>query len=282
VTYNPTFNPTRPAADLPSQVNASRGQPSRPHANVVGETNISGARPVPHTPDQRKQSKRPNLSPDEQAFVDAYAENGGDALQAYEATKPNPHLSHKAKAQLAGMMLRREKVKRAIAPLHDAAARAVSATLERYAVNKATIAAALARLAFSDIRDVVSLEHMPVLTKSGDPVLDRDKRPVMRQVLALKDFSSLSASAAYAIASAYQNERGMLRVTMCDKLAALRQLVALSGLAGPGGISEGAGDVIEGTKSTGPAPVYLTVTRAAASMPQASPVLATAARVNRR
>src|SRR5271155_5838227 len=82
----------------------------------------------------KTERKKFRLSPDEQAFVDAYAENGGDALQAYEATKPNPNLSHKAKAHLATMMLRRDKVKRAIAPLHDAAARAVSATLERYAV----------------------------------------------------------------------------------------------------------------------------------------------------
>jgi hypothetical protein len=226
----------------------------------------------------RSAARKFKLDPIEQAFVDAYAANGGDMLAAYDIASPKPELSNRARAQLASMMMRRGKVKRAIAPLHDAAARAVATTLEKYAVTRATIAQALARLAFSDIRDFVVLEHVPRMTSRNTPVLDKDNRPVMQQVLRVRDFAALSPSQSYAICEVHQLESGAIKVKLESKLTALRQLVALMGLAGAGDVS--AGDTIEGEKSTGPAPVYLTVTRAASpGLPAASPVLTTARRV---
>ncbi len=228
--------------------------------------------------DRRNAARRFRLEPDEQAFVDAYAQNGGDQLAAFDATKPDPAFSQATKAHLAAMMMKRGRVKRAIAPLHDAAARAVATTLEKYAVTRATIAQALARLAFSDIRDFVVLEHVPRMTSRNSPVLDKDNRPVMQQVLRVRDFAALSPSQSYAIAEVWQTETGMIKVKLESKLTALRQLVELMGLKAAGDI--GAGDTIEGDKSTGPAPVYLTVTRAASpGLPAASPVLTTARRV---
>lgn len=155
-------------------------------------------------------------------FVKTYLANGGDSTAAYRlAYKPggNPRNHNVAarktlQAPAVALILGRAKTK---------ATELISDELiNRYAVDQAAIAAALARLSFSEIGDVCTLENEIYADDKG--------MPKAKQVLRVKNFSAMDASQRFAISKIKQDKDGQVSIELHDKRQSLVDLARVMGL----------------------------------------------------
>src|ERR1035437_9941542 len=161
-----------------------------------------------------------NLTVKQAGFVQEYLRNGGNASAAYRLIykpKSSPSVIGVSASKLS-------RSKRVAAAIRDAKGlgRTVpvgSEVANRYAVDQAAIASALARLSFANITDVCSLE-----TERGE-----DGKPGVQR-LRVRDFSLLDHNSTFAIAEVEQHADGRVRVKMYDKRQALVNLAQVMGL----------------------------------------------------
>ena len=160
-----------------------------------------------------------DLTAKQSAFVAEYLRNGGNASAAYRLvynSKSNRSVIGVAASKLA----RSPSVAAAIRHARGLGREIASGEVaNRYAVDQAAIASALARLSFANITDVCSLE-----TERGE-----DGKPGVQR-LRVRDFSLLDHNSTFAIAEVEQHADGRVRVKMYDKRQALVNLAQVMGL----------------------------------------------------
>ena len=118
----------------------------------------------------------------QQAFVVEFLANGGNATAAYLKAYPNTKSERTASAQGARLK-RRPLVAQQLAAALAASERAVQIAVDRYQITAERLADTMARLAFTDMRQVVD-----VVTSTG-----KDGKP--RQEIRMKDFNQIDAGA---------------------------------------------------------------------------------------
>lgn len=144
--------------------------------------------------------------------------NGGNTTKAIRIIFPETEISGHALHTLAQRIRRTEIVKRMMAEAEAAAARSLALAVERFAASQDRTAEELARVAFSQFRDVATIETVT------DP-----KTKQRRQVVTVRDSALISDDAHRAIAKVTQHADGRITVDMHDKLTALRDLARLKG-----------------------------------------------------
>ncbi|MCJ2069394.1 terminase small subunit [Methylobacterium sp. J-030] len=168
------------------------------------------------------------LNPRQHAFVRAFlvGETAGIASASAVAAGYS--------ADSAPDLMKNPSVVKAIA---DAQAEAAAAT----GITMARVAAELARIGFSDLREV--LQWRTLIIETGDENDDGEPITKVSTELVLKDWAELSPSAAACISEIKRSRDGSITVKLHPKVAALVELgrhlglptkVALSGSSGEG------------------------------------------------
>jgi phage terminase small subunit len=123
----------------------------------------------------------------------------------------------------ASRLLRRDKVRAAIAAADAKAGATVALAIDRYAVSRERIVRELARMAFSDIRQIARFgpQHRIVTMHDGTQV-----KTAGVSIIASHE---LDDDAAVAIAEVSEGQHG-IRVKLVDKRAALIDLAKLTGI----------------------------------------------------
>ena len=120
---------------------------------------------MPVLDDFRKPNGRPRkLTAIERAFVKAYLANGGDRLAAYAAAVPDSIANANTRNTTSKLILARPVVRHAIDQAQRVGVERVSEVARSYAIDQENIAMAMARLAYSSIADVCTLEHEQAFT----------------------------------------------------------------------------------------------------------------------
>jgi hypothetical protein len=159
----------------------------------------------------------PSLNPRQQAFLDTLLVNGGNASAAYRAVYGDKR--NAAAVNTAASKLRHHPL---IAPrLAEVAthnARAVAAAVDRYGITADHIADALARLAFTEVRQVAVWRTEPK-TEDGPA----------RQMLKVIDSDQIDPDAHQAISEVRIDDKGRITVKLYNKSEALMNLARLKG-----------------------------------------------------
>jgi phage terminase small subunit len=95
----------------------------------------------------------------------------------------------------------------------------VEAVLDRYAITADRLAEEMARLAFTELRQVVDVRT------ETDPASGK-----RRQRVTLRDFSAIDADAHRALVEVKQSASGEVSVKLADKRGAIMDLARLKGL----------------------------------------------------
>ena len=156
------------------------------------------------------------LTSRQRAFVAEFIANGGNATAAYRKEYPNTKGEKTASAQ--GARLKRHPlIAQQLLAAQIATERAVQIAVDRYQITAGRVADAMARLAFTDMRQVVDV----VTTTAED-----GKR---RQEIRVKDFAAIDADAHQAIVEVKRSASGEITVRLADKRAAAMDLARLRG-----------------------------------------------------
>lgn len=151
---------------------------------------------------RRKPAATDGLTEKERKIVAAYAANGHNGQEAYRKGAGSKGNDATCKNQFYKLVKHKPTFRAAIEAIEAAAQAAKDAVIERYAVTEANVLEGLARLAFSDMRDV--------LTWDG-------------RTVGLKSSVDLGDAAAFAVVEVSQTEHG-IRIKLGDKRAALVDL----------------------------------------------------------
>jgi phage terminase small subunit len=148
-------------------------------------------------------------NPRHELFAQALA-TGKTADQAYKDAVYKPDRAHASRLAANGPI--QARVDELLAP-----------ALEKAGVTVERIMAELARVAFSNITDIVSWRSGLV----EETIPDEEgggTRTVLKSAVTVLDSETLSADAVAAVAEVSQTDRGGIRVKMRDKLGALEKL----------------------------------------------------------
>lgn len=149
-----------------------------------------------------------------QAFVVAYLENGGNAAAAYRIAYPK---SGEASVKgNASRLTRHPLIAEAIGRARASTVTAVEHAVERYAITQERLADLMARLCFTELRQVADVSTEVVDGK-------------VRQVVKVKDFSDIDADAHMALVEVRRSAGGEVSVKLPDKRAAAMDLARLKG-----------------------------------------------------
>ena len=154
---------------------------------------------------------RLRLTPNQQEFLRLLVEQGETPTNAYRLAY-NDKAQAKVISSKATRLRRHPVIAAALAEAHRAQARAVDVAIERYSVTADRVADAMARLAFTDLKQIVD-----VRTVNG------------RRVVDVKDFSDIDGDAHQAIAEVRKTAGGELTVKLFNKREALMDLARLKG-----------------------------------------------------
>lgn len=165
-------------------------------------------------------------------FVEEYLSNGGNASAAYR-TAFNAKGTAQSVAGQAVTLKKHPKVARALAEAEHLALAAVNKALTRYAIDQDALAEKMARLAFTDLRQVVTLysTHDPKLGPDGKPVIGGDGKPVTvrHQHLEVLDFDKIDIDAHQALTEIKRAAGGEITVKLADKRQAMMDLARIKG-----------------------------------------------------
>lgn len=145
------------------------------------------------------------------AFVEELLRNGGNRSAAYRFAFPNAGSTHAARVN-ASALAKRPHVARAIAMAEAEGEAAIEAAVGRYAITAERIADELARLAFTRMDQLATIELV-------------DGRQVMR----VREWSDVDREAIAAVSRVKRLADGSLVVELGDKRAALMDLARLKG-----------------------------------------------------
>jgi hypothetical protein len=159
---------------------------------------------------------RRQLTAKQQIFLHELLANGGNAACAYRVAFPDNSTASSVSAA-ASRLRRHPLIVEALATAEAASAQAVAVAVDRYRITAERVADAMARLAFTDMRQVVD-----VITTTG-----HDGRP--RQEIKVKDFSQIDADAHQAIVEVKRSASGEITVKLADKRQAAMDLARLKG-----------------------------------------------------
>lgn len=165
------------------------------------------------------------LSSKQAAFVRLYLSNGGNATQAYKLAY-QPKGDPKTFGQLAHAVFKSATVGRALGIARQRSTELISTEIvNRYAIDQAAIAAALARLSFSEIGDVCTL-----VTETTGEFDENTGQLKTKQVLRIRDFADMDINARFAIAKIKQDKDGQVSIELHDKRQSLVDLARVMGL----------------------------------------------------
>ena len=151
----------------------------------------------------------------QQRFCMAYVETG-NAAEAYRRAYDCAHMSIDAIHTEARRLLAAPKIRAAVAQLQ-------AAHRKRHDVTVDKTLAELAKVAFSDIRNVLDWgPAIAVLSVDGDD--DANPGYKIMHGLALKSAADISPEAAATIAEVSQAKDGTLKIKLHDKLSALDKI----------------------------------------------------------
>lgn len=151
---------------------------------------------------------RRQLTAKQQVFLRELLRNGNNAAAAYRLAFPDNATASSVTAA-ASRLRRHPLIVQALAAAQEESRRAVDAAVERYAISAERVADAMARLAFTDLRQVVDVST----------VVQPDGR--RRQVFKVRDFADIDRDAHQAIAESRQSPTGEVSVKLFNKLEAL-------------------------------------------------------------
>ena len=154
---------------------------------------------------------RLRLTPNQQEFLRLLIEQGETPTNAYRLAY-NDKAQAKVISSKATRLRRHPVIAAALADADRARAYAVDRAVERYGVTADRVADAMARLAFTDLRQIVD-----VRTVNG------------RRIVDVKDFSDIDGDAHQAIAEVRKTAGGELTVKLFNKREALMDLARLKG-----------------------------------------------------
>lgn len=159
------------------------------------------------------------LTASQQAFLDAFLQNGGNASRAYRSAYPSCKSNNKASA--GGARLKKHPlIQKALAEANSVTLAVVDNVLERYAISQDRLADAMARLAFTELRQVVDVQS---------EMVQRDGKSVRVQQVVLRDFKEIDDNAHQAITEVKRSASGEVSVKLADKRAAIMDLARLKG-----------------------------------------------------
>jgi len=162
-------------------------------------------------------TRAPILTPKQARFVELLLENGGNNSDAYRRAFDKPKDAYVAGS--AGKLRSHPLVIEALERAAVIQASAVEAVLDRYAITADRLAEEMARLAFTELRQVVDV------STSTDPASGK-----RRQRVTLRDFSAIDADAHRALVEVRQSASGEVTVKLADKRGAIMDLARLKGL----------------------------------------------------
>ncbi|ASL39310.1 MULTISPECIES: terminase small subunit [Acetobacter] len=156
-----------------------------------------------------------NLTPKQRRFVEEYLSNGENATAAYRAAY-KPKGSASTVERNAYAVLKNTKVTPVIREARARAQARIDRIMERYAITKENVLREFARIGFSDVTDIVSVQGGRVHVKNTDAVPEDARRAI----------SEISESI---------NESGdrTIKVKSHSKIAALTALAKHLGLDKP-------------------------------------------------
>jgi phage terminase small subunit len=152
---------------------------------------------------------------EQQAEFARLVATGMSGTDAYIAAYPGNYSRHTASVK-ASRLLKRPLVMAAKAAAAAAVVAAVDRAVDRYGITAERVADAMARLAFTDLRQVIDWQT----------VQDGGKR---RQIITLRDASAIEADAHQAISEIRRGVGGELTVRLFNKREALMDLARLKG-----------------------------------------------------
>lgn len=152
------------------------------------------------------------------AFAEAYIITNGNATAALRRIDPKADEKYKKIWPIADRMLRSDICQNALARIRSRGDQALAAVLDRYGITAERAAEELARLAFTQMRQVVNLYT------AVDP---ETKKP--RQHLDIRDFDKIDEDAHRAIVKIKRSASGAVEIELADKRAAIMDLARLKG-----------------------------------------------------
>jgi hypothetical protein len=152
------------------------------------------------------------------SFFAAYISNGGNASAALETVIPNPARGKQATWRYASVLKRHPEFVRLQADQEARAALSVAHALERYGITAEQAAEEMARLAFTELRQVVDWYT----------ITDK-KTGTRRQVVRVKDASEIDPDAHRALTKITTRADGSVTIELADKRAAIMDLARLKG-----------------------------------------------------
>jgi terminase small subunit-like protein len=158
---------------------------------------------------------RLRLTPNQQEFLRLLVEQGETPTNAYRLAY-NDKAQAKVISSKATRLRRHPVIAAALAEAHRAQAHAVDVAVERYSISADRVADAMARLAFTELRQIVDVHSVVV---GGQH----------RRVVDVKDFSDIDGDAHQAIAEVRKTAGGELTVKLFNKREALMDLARLKG-----------------------------------------------------
>jgi len=158
---------------------------------------------------------RLRLTPNQQEFLRLLIEQGETPTNAYRLAY-NDKAQAKVISSKATRLRRHPVIAAALAEAHRAQALAVHVAIERYSITADRVADAMARLAFTELRQIVDVHSVVV---GGQ----------RRRVVEVKDFSEIDGDAHQAIAEVRKTSGGELTVKLFNKREALMDLARLKG-----------------------------------------------------
>lgn len=152
------------------------------------------------------------------AFAEAYILTNGNASAALRRIDPKADEKYPRVYSTAKRMVDTEICQNALARIRSRGDQALSAVLDRYGITAERAAEELARLAFTQMRQVVNLYT------AVDP---ETKKP--RQHLDIRDFDKIDEDAHRAIVKIKRSASGAVEIELADKRAAIMDLARLKG-----------------------------------------------------
>lgn len=160
------------------------------------------------------------LLPDEVMFVQEFLQNGGNASKAYAVAK-NKDLKWSGLASASGRYRHRPRIAAAIEAAKAISAAALDKAFSRYVVDQDALAEKMARLAFTEMRQVVNV------WSTLEP--GKDGKLVRRQHMEVLDFKDIDADAHQAIVKVRKDASGGITVELADKRAAMMDIARIKG-----------------------------------------------------
>ena len=152
-------------------------------------------------------------------FAEAYLLNGRNGAKTIRELFPDRTFNETHQYRVVNRFKAHRVFKRVISEADARTDLAISHAIDRYGITQDRLAEELARIALSELRDVVQLETIP------DP--QDGKRRIQR--LRVRDFNAISPDAHKTLAKVTQRADGSIQVELHDKLTALRDLARLKG-----------------------------------------------------